>query len=553
MNAQQAHAAHRPIFDEDALQETLTRTAQENNRSGFKNPIFVTGVKKGVLFNAFLSGLKNDKERQEYNCACCREFVRRYGHLAVIGDDGLPKSLLWNEDNVNPRFAKSFRAMRELVEADTFTRVFQSDNTFFGQSERGGYAHMSFDLGIVPNRTHNSHKSANQASMISAWEFRHLSDYVEKISKKSLIELITLFENDARLKAYPSFKNRLIKIRQIRDNYDSHRNVRARYAAIWYAVAMDTPDIIFFKNTVLGELLKEFELSETVHATRTAECKRLAIIDFMKNTRQEVYMRPTEPPKQGTVAQAEKIVERLGIQPSFERRQVTIDDLSNFSWKPEVATTTQTEKTGFFKDIQTKDSQSTKSQKPRINGGTMTYVKFVRDVLPKAKSIKLIAPRRASKNWTALLTAVHPEAPPIFKWDNPEQRNTVSSFILVTPGPSEMWNVPSGSEAEVLGIIQHPRDFASKLGEYGDIRPVLFVIKNAHLPKDSTPVCIFPEDMRPDLHEVRSVIEAYSNTHKAIDVPDAVSGFSMHLGSESFMIVVEQQDAEVLITLDRFE
>ena len=38
MNAQQAHATHHPIFDEDALQETLTRTAQENNRSGFKNP-----------------------------------------------------------------------------------------------------------------------------------------------------------------------------------------------------------------------------------------------------------------------------------------------------------------------------------------------------------------------------------------------------------------------------------------------------------------------------------------------------------------------------------
>ena len=540
-------------FDEDNLMESLSTTAQTNNRTGLKNPIFVTGVKRGVLFDAFMSGLKNDKERQEYNCSCCRNFVNRYGHLAVIGDDGLPKSLLWDESKVIPRFAKSFEAMRKIVESSEFTRVFQSDQNFFGKPEVGGFAHMCFDLGNVPNPTHNNgRKTPVQASLISVADYKHLRENIMWFSLKTIAEVLALFENHEILKQYPSFKNRLAKIHAVSKLWNEHRDNRIRENALWYTVAMETPDIIYFGNTVLGKLLTSLENVKNCNPALIERTLKEAIDEFTSRTNPEVYMRPTEPPKQGTVTQAEKIIAERGLAPSFQRRQAAVEDLSNFYWKPQVQETQQSEKTGFFKDIQVKNAK-TETKKPRISGGIMTYVKFARDVLPKAKSIKLFVPNHASSNWTALLTAVNPDSPPIFKWDKLDQRNTVSSFVLKEPGRPEVWSMTGRTEAEVVGIIQHPRDFGNKLGEYSEYRPVLFLIKDAKLPAGQTPVCLFPEDMIPELYDVRSVIEAYSAVNRASDHSGAVSGYSMHAGSPGFVIIVETETSEVVITLDRFE
>lgn len=540
-------------FDEDNLFESLSTTAQINNRTGLKNPIFVTGIKRGVLFDAFMSGLKNDKERQEYNCSCCRNFINRYGNLAVIGDDGLPKSLLWDEGKVIPRFAKSFEAMRKIVESSEFARVFQSSESLFGVPEVGGFAHMSFDLVNVPNPTHNNgRKTPIQASLISLADYKHLKENIEWFSLETIAEVLALFENHVVMKQYPSFKDRVAKIHNIAKLLREHRDNRVRDNALWYTVAMETPDIIYFDNTVLGKLLAEFENVKHSGLAVKEQAHKEAIREFTDRTRPEVYMRPTEPPKQGNVVQAEKIVAERGLTPSFERRQATVDDLSNFYWKPQAQEAEQSEKTGLFKDIQVKNAKK-EPKKSRIPGGTMTYVKFVRDVLPKAKSIKLVVPNHASGNWTALLTAVNPDSPPIFKWDKLEERNTVSSFVLLQPAPSHIWSMEAGAEAEVVGIIRHPRDFGKKLGEYGEQRPVLFLIKGAKLPVGSTPVCIFPEDLIPELYEVRSVVEAYSKKTMSIDHPEAVSGFSMHNGSPGFTIIVENETNEVVITLDRFE
>ena len=50
-------------------------------------PIFCTNLDPRQLYSHFHSALPTDMQR-EYNCNSCRGFVRRYGGLALVNDDG---------------------------------------------------------------------------------------------------------------------------------------------------------------------------------------------------------------------------------------------------------------------------------------------------------------------------------------------------------------------------------------------------------------------------------------------------------------------------------
>ena len=73
-------------------------------------PLFRTDAVE--LFPLFLDHLP-PRFRQHYTCSCCRGFLRRYGGLAVVGDDGRLTSALWPApEDVPETFARAVEALR---------------------------------------------------------------------------------------------------------------------------------------------------------------------------------------------------------------------------------------------------------------------------------------------------------------------------------------------------------------------------------------------------------------------------------------------------------
>jgi hypothetical protein len=137
------------------------------------------------------------------------------------------------------------------------------------------------------------------------------------------------------------------------------------------------------------------------------------------------YQRPQAAPSAGNIQQAEEAIAKLGLAPALERRFATLADVQ-LTWKP------RTDKPGkagsVFGHLQPKDAaRATDLQLP---DRTLTWIKFRDTILPTAEKMELMVPSSSSA-FSALVTAVHPDAPPLIQWDSPEQRNPVTWYFYL--------------------------------------------------------------------------------------------------------------------------
>jgi hypothetical protein len=162
---------------------------------------------------------------------------------------------------------------------------------------------------------------------------------------------------------------------------------------------------------------------------------------------------------------------------------------------------------GVFGNVKTKEDLN--QPKPLIgHGTTMTWDKFQRTVLPKAKKIE-VKVGYGRDSYAALVTAADPEAPPIIQWDNESIRNPFSWYLYSSGSYPDDWNLQPGNYVEVTGIVEQPNMWVPGYEHQGSA--VFFILKGCKDLKNKSSA-LFPEVLRGELREVRATIEAYSNT-----------------------------------------
>ena len=120
------------------------------------------------------------------------------------------------------------------------------------------------------------------------------------------------------------------------------------------------------------------------------------------------YQRPQAAPRVGNIADAEKIVARLGIARSLERRFARIDEIDTL-WKyrpvPEVPDRVRV----FSRLVARGDTAPMPLDVPPI---TMTLVKFAATVLPTLESLELRMGRAPTNtwHWSRPSTSTHPDS-----------------------------------------------------------------------------------------------------------------------------------------------
>lgn len=121
----------------EVVKNKFTSTITEGTK------LFTTNV--DGLWDAYLGNIVPEAQ-QHYNCNACRHFITRFGGLVTIDENGNTKSALWDENDVDKFFKKSFKAMRTLVEKAKVSGVFISDERILGQPKTGEWHHLSVRL-----------------------------------------------------------------------------------------------------------------------------------------------------------------------------------------------------------------------------------------------------------------------------------------------------------------------------------------------------------------------------------------------------------------------
>lgn len=456
-----------------------------------KEKLFTTNAEG--LFEAYINNMP-EKARQHYYCKACKNFIERYGILVTISNNGEIESAIWNDNNVPDFFKESVKAMRNIVLKSKVNGVFISEVKTLGQPVTGKWGHLSVTL---PSEMvyHPRLINASQAMAEKLEDFRILSDSLSEYPVQVVEQAVTLLKTEA---LYSS--ERCLGVAEwLMDLHTRHSNIKNKLNAdniIWLALATAPVGYCHVKNSMIGTLLDD------IAAGLPFESVSRRFAEKMHPLR---YQRPQVEPTKGNIEQAEKIVEKLGIQKSLIRRFAREEELEKL-WTPKQKK--ETEKSGgIFSHLTAKNKKE--QPKMEIPSVTMTWRKFSETVLPLAEKIEYLVQNK-NNNYSAILTASYEAAPPIIQWDSEEKRNPFSWYVYNGGSSYSRWGLSIGY-CKVTAVCLQPSMWYAENPHQG--KSVFFILEGAKdTDYNNTGNCLFPVHLKSELREIRSTIEAYSKS-----------------------------------------
>ena len=486
--------------ENDGYGELLAGIRQEFDKStkDGSTPLFTTNA--GDLYGLLLDGIP-EEARQHYNCNACRYFVNRYGGLVKIDEKtGKQTPVMWPE-KAPDFFSDAVKKIRRKVSAATVTGVFITSERQLGTPVTGSWEHMA--VKVPEPMVHRKRlKNAFQEAAEKAEDYGLLASAIGKYRTETVETAVNLLRSEAlyRNENVLGMAEWFLEVLQLVKEKRGARN-RATRNIIWYKAATAPVGFCHISSNVIGTLLDDIAAGYDFNTVSRKFAEKMNPLQ---------YQRPQAAPSAGNVAQAERIVEKLGIANSLKRRYARLDEIRTI-WRPMPAKKAGGVSAGVFARVATKEQQR---ETPNAMSGptvTITWEKFRRTVLGSARKIEFYVPGKEDC-YTAILTAEDQEAPPIILWDAEENRNPFSWYVYSGGSAPSRWNLLPGY-VEVTGVTLQPNLWQPGYEYRG--ASVIFILKGAKdRDRRSTGLALFPEVLKSELHEVRSTIEAYSKSEK---------------------------------------
>lgn len=487
-------------------------------------PLFTTN-NGHLLWDIYLNAFPLET-RQYHNCNTCRAFIERFGSLVWIDGDGRKRSAVWNGAQ-GTIYEEPFAKVRSAVEADAvrIEGVFLSSDKRLGERRKGlrdkslpdtpdnTWSHLFVDLpdsAVYRGRV----STAYQAACEKSEDYRNVSRALAEFSLGHLEQAEQLLKFDS---LYRSEKvlGPVAWLRELNTKTTAEKHAQRRQNIVWRAIATAPAGFCHPRSSMAGTLLEDLA---------TGNGFDWAARRFASKMHPLQYQRPQAAPNDGQIAAAEKLVEKLGIAPSLERRFARLDELEVI-WKPSEPMQRGGDSHGVFGHLKKEHKQT----ELRVPSKAMTWEKFADKVLPEAKEIELLV--QSYGNYCAYLTSVNADDPPILQWDSEEQRNPVSLYVYNGGSPSSQWKLTAGSWVRVNAISLRPSQWhGGKFEHHSD--GALLVLDGCVDMREDQGNALFPEVLKSELHGARPVIEAFSK-RATIHGRDAASACGYMIGKNT--------------------
>lgn len=395
------------------MQRHVTEILQDQRQ------LFVAGVDKDELWNLYLDSFPpgtNEvyKERREYDCSCCHQFVKQFGNVVAINGDNQVVTI-WDFDPGDNQFRPVVRALSEFVKSAPVQDAFVTKQSAFGTDKSleqldSGQVHTwsHFRIELLASLVTRSHKSEAElrGELRASRDVFQLS--LEEISGEAVATALDLIDEKTLYRG-EEWQPVLAQFQSLLDEYqslpsDQHDNY------CWRKSAELGGAISRIKNHSIGTLL--VDLTDGVDV-------ETAVRKFERIMAPANYQRPRAIFTKRMVEQAQETVARLGLLESLPRRHARLDDITvnNVIWANRDAARHMRDGdlTGVFAAL---------AQEVAVNPRQFEHApgvgveQFISEVLPGASSVEVFVENRHQGNLVSLIAPQNASAPALLKWGN---------------------------------------------------------------------------------------------------------------------------------------
>lgn len=467
-------------------------------------PIFETDANGADLYKIYLNGFTDLADRQYHTCNCCRQFIERFGALAVVDDEGLLVPAIWNEDDAPDHYKKSVAALARQVRRAKITMPFLSSEGMYGtpisgdrKDGTGQWHHFAIKPAAARIYKPSPVKNAFQAASEKREEFGSVRHALSEYSALTVATALRLLKDDQlgnseAVLGQAQFLSDLHAARTESMNMDN---------STWRLVAAAPTGFCHPRSSMIATLLDDIAAGKTFEQAKAAWNAKMHPLR---------YQRPQAAPTAGAIKAAEEAFAKMGAASALKRRYATLADVLEKLWEPKQPAQADASGNGIFASVKVKGA-APESMSMRAPAVTMTWDKFQRSVLPGADAIEVFIGHNPD-SFAALTTAVDPEAAPLLQWDSVERRNPVALYLWNGGSTANQFSLSAGNFHKVNAITFRPSQWFG-----GDFphqpQGVLLIVDGAKDTRRGAGSALFPSTIRAEFHGVRSVIEAYSRAN----------------------------------------
>jgi hypothetical protein len=369
-----------------------------------KDSVFVVDVTGDDLWAHYLASFPEGtnpifRTRTEYDCSCCKNFIRNIGAVVSLKDGKLQS--VWDVEVDDELFQTIADSMSKFVKALSISRPFIVSEPSYGaevtHSNDETWHHFHAKVPTIFMWKHNKPDYVGERQN----DFEGLKRSIKEIDNDAIEQVADLIDQDSLHKG-PEYKGKVDQLRKLKAAYAKLKTKRARELFLWANAHPGTR----FHSTMIGTLLVDLTNGEDLE---------IAVKKYEDKASGTNFKRSKALVTQKMIDEAQKLVEKLGIEDSLARRFAVREDISVNDVLFVDGSVKKKLLGGAFDSI-----KPTKKNVPVLTDliEDISIKDFLSKVLPKADTVEVFVRNEHQPTFVSLIAPVNADSKPLFKWDN---------------------------------------------------------------------------------------------------------------------------------------